>query len=181
VICDTSGRACHPGADNPGLGNAARVRPDECLSECCDVGGIWGVTPRRSVEAECSRRGLSAVVSGCIDILDGKDPDEELLIALAGPAARSVIMGLSGGTRGYWPRVMAMRGLLYAWEDRATTAVIRGTKDEAWRVREMALKVIARQRLGDAIQAVVDLQADRVRRVRAASERALQALVIAQA
>ena len=139
------------------------------------------MTPHQSVEAECSRRGLTAVVSGCIDILDGKDPDEELLIAVAGPAARSVINGLSGGIRGYWPRVWAMRGLLYAWEARAATAVIRGTTDEAWRVREMALKVIARQRLGDAIQAVAGLQADHVRRVRAAAERTLQTLVTAQA
>jgi hypothetical protein len=139
------------------------------------------VTPRRSVEAECSRRGLTAIVSGCIGILDGQDPDDELLIALAGPAAHPIINGFSGGMRGYWPRVWAMRGLLYAWEDRAATAVIRGTTDEAWRVREMALKVIARHRLGDAIEVVAGLQADHVRRVRAAAERSLQALVTAQA
>jgi hypothetical protein len=139
------------------------------------------VTPRRSLEAECSRRGLPAVVSGCLGILDGRDSDEDLLIVLAGPAAYPIINGLSGGMRGYWPRVWAMRGLLYAWEDRGAPAVIRGTTDEAWRVREMALRVITRHCLGEAIHAVAGLQADHSRRVGAAAERALHALVTAQA
>ena len=40
-------------------------------------------------------------------------------------------------------RLGAPRGLLHAWDDAATDAIIHATTDEAWRVREMAGKVIA--------------------------------------
>jgi len=45
--------------------------------------------------------------------------------------------------------------------------------DDAWRVREMALRVVARHRLDDALTTVADLQEDPVPRVRAAASRAL--------
>src|SRR5271155_4636998 len=107
----------------------------------------WGMTPRQSIEAECARRGASAVVAGCVDLLAGGDPeDEDLLMALAGPMARHVLDGHAGP---YWFRVWGARGLLWAWEESATPAVVRATADEAWRVREMAAKVIARHRVGD--------------------------------
>jgi HEAT repeats len=138
------------------------------------VPAIWRLTPRQSVAAECERRGKAAVVAGCIGLLQGRPgTDDALLIALAGPAAQAVLDGSAGGRDGYWPRVWAARGLLYAWDDRATTMIIQATADDAWRVREMAAKVIARHRVGDALPAVSRLRTDPVQRVRAAAERAV--------
>ena len=67
----------------------------------------------------------------------------------------------------------AARGLLHAWDDSATEAIIHATDDEAWRVREMAGKVVARHRVGDALDAVAALRDDPVPRVRAAAQRAV--------
>jgi hypothetical protein len=137
------------------------------------VSAIWQLTPRQSVAAECERRGKPAVVAGCIALLiGGHDVDDALIAALGGPAAQSVLDGRAGGTAGYWPRVWAARGLLHAWDDRAASAIIHATADDAWRVREMAAKVVARHRVAEALSAVAELRDDRVPRVRAAAERA---------
>jgi hypothetical protein len=138
--------------------------------------GGWGLTPRQSVAAECERRGRDAVVAGCVGLLDGAGADESLIVALGGPAAEYVLAGRDGGPGGYWPRVWAARGLLHAWAEAAAPAIIRATADEAWRVREMAAKVIARHRVGDALAAVALLQDDPVPRVRAAAIRAVMIL-----
>jgi len=134
----------------------------------------WGVTPQQSVVAECARRGKPAVVSGCIQILEGRGFDDALLLALAGPHARLVRAGREGGIAGYWPRVWALRGLLYAWDDIAISAVIGATNDESWRVREMAAKVCRRHAVEGAFDAVAQLQDDPVARVQAAAERAIR-------
>src|SRR5579872_4992128 len=101
----------------------------------------WGVTPKQSIEAECKRRGRAKVIACCIDLLEGRSADDNLLLALAGPAALTVLDGRAGGRTGYWPRVWAARGLLHAWDDSATRAVVHGASDESWRVREMVAKV----------------------------------------
>jgi hypothetical protein len=135
---------------------------------------IWQLTPRQSIAAECQRRGKPALVSGCIDLLQGRhDLDDSLLLALGGPPAQAVLGGHAGGKNGHWPRVWAARGLLHAWDDHATAAIIQATTDDAWRVREMAAKVIARHRIGDAFTAVTGLRNDPAPRVRAAAERAI--------
>jgi hypothetical protein len=144
------------------------------------AGDGW-TTPRQSITAECHRRGKSAVVSGCIDLIEGRDVDDGLILALGGPAAEYVLSGSEGGREGYWPRVWAARGLLHAWDGAATAAIIRATADDAWRVREMAAKVIARYRVGDALPAVAGLRDDDVPRVRAAAERAVAALTASRA
>lgn len=136
----------------------------------------WGISPKQSVLAECERRGRSAVVAGCIDLLEGAAADDTLIVALAGPAAEYVLGGGEGGRLGYWPRVWAARGLLHVWADEAASAIIGATTDEHWRVREMAAKVIARHRIGDGLAAVVALQADQFARVRAAADRAVMML-----
>jgi HEAT repeats len=133
---------------------------------------IWGLTPKQSVEFECARRGEADVVAGCVELLAGRDADDELVLALGGPGARSV---LDGGQR-YWLRVWAMRALLYAWDDTARPAVLAGLADQAWRVREMAAKVIARRQLGDALAGVAELRNDPVPRVRTAAGRAVTIL-----
>lgn len=139
------------------------------------------MSPRQSIEAECARRGERAVAADCVELLTGRVGDAELLRVLAGPAATPVLRGEAGGIGGYWPRVWGARGLLYAWDGMATTAVIRATSDEAWRVREMVAKVVARHRLGRAAGAMAALCEDPVPRVRTAAERALQTLVVTRA
>jgi hypothetical protein len=131
----------------------------------------WGMTPRESVEQECARRGKGQVVAGCVELLGGGDADAELILALGGPPARWVVTGEPSGPP-YWLRVWALRGLLWAWEDVALPSVQASFDDEAWRVREMALKVVARHRLGDALSSVVALRDDPSARVRGAAARA---------
>jgi hypothetical protein len=144
------------------------------------AGSGW-TTPRQSITAECQRRGKPAVVSACIDLLEGREVDDGLILAFGGPPAEYVLAGGEGGREGYWPRVWAARGLLHAWDDRATAAIIRATADEAWRVREMAAKVIACHRVGDALPAAAVLRDDDVPRVRLAGERAVAALTASRA
>jgi hypothetical protein len=145
------------------------------------VTGSGWTTPRQGIAAECQRRGQAAVIAGCIDLIEGRDVDDGLILTLGGPPAEYVLSGHAGGREGYWPRVWAARGLLHAWDDRATAAIIRATADDAWRVREMAAKVIARYRVGDALPAVAGLQGDDVPRVRIAAERAVAALTASRA
>lgn len=135
----------------------------------------WDKTPRESIEQECANRGKHAVVSGCIELLDGRDVDAELVLALGGPPARWVVTGEPSGPT-YWLRVWALRGLLWAWDDAALSSVETALHDDAWRVREMALRVVARHRLEDAVTTVAGLQEDSVARVRAAASRALMRL-----
>jgi len=145
------------------------------------MASTWGTTPRASIEAECRRVGAEQVVTSCVQILSGGEVDAATLFVLAGPGAEHVLRGQEGGVAGYWPRVWAMRGLLYAWEDAATRVVIEGAGDESWRVREMCAKVVTRHRLGDAVDAMARLSDDQVPRVRAAAERALVRLVESEA
>ena len=139
------------------------------------MSSLWGKTPRESVEEECARRGKDEVVAGCIAVLSGGEADAELILALGGPPARWVASGERPGPP-YWLRVWATRGLLWAWDDVALESVEAALNDEAWRVREMALKVVARHALEDAISAVANLQEDPVARVRSAASRALMRL-----
>lgn len=135
----------------------------------------WGITPRESIERECEKRGKDAVVTGCLELLNGLDVDPDLVLALGGPPARSALTGEPPGPP-YWLKVWALRGLLWAWDMAALPAVTAALHDEAWRVREMALKVVARHRLEDTISTVASLQDDPVSRVRAAARRTLMRL-----
>ncbi|GAB6987855.1 HEAT repeat domain-containing protein [Nocardioides sp.] len=139
------------------------------------AGSSWGKTPRESVEQECARRGKDEVVAGCVELLTKGDADPDLILALGGPPARWVVTGEPPGPP-YWLRVWALRGLLWAWDARARSAVDTALQDEAWRVREMALRVVARHRLEDAVTTAADLQDDPNARVRAAASRALARL-----
>ncbi len=132
----------------------------------------WG-PPRRHIEAECARRGKDAVVDDCLALLGGdQDPDPALLQSLAGPGAEKYFDGRAHDDT-YWFRVWAMRGLLWAWDPRATEGVRRACADEAWRVRELAAKVVARHLVEDALPQMALLRDDPVPRVRAAAERAM--------
>ena len=137
----------------------------------------WGMTPRQSIEVECARRGARDVVAQCVAILRSEEVHEATLRVLAGPGAAQVLRGGAGGVSGYWPRVWAMRGLLYAWDESAITVVVDSASDGSWRVREMCAKVVARHRVDDALEAMAGLSNDPVLRVRQAAHRALVRLV----
>lgn len=140
------------------------------------------MSPRESIEGECARRGTDAVVAGCIDLLRGREADEALVLALAGPAAHRVLDGTYGGDGGgYWLRVWGARGLLWTWHDSATEAVVDALEDESWRVRELAARVVARHLLEAALPAVQTLTGDPRPRVRAAAARAVTVLTAAGA
>jgi hypothetical protein len=130
----------------------------------------WGTSPRDSIERECQRRGKDEVVSGCISLLGGKGADAELIYALGGPPASWVFTGEAPGPD-YWLRVWAARGLLWAWDDAALACIVNALEDDAWRVREMALRVVAKHRLTDAATAVTALQDDPNSRVTSAASR----------
>jgi HEAT repeat protein len=146
------------------------------------AGTHWELTPRESIEAECARRGRDAVVAGCVALIEGTsvDTDPGLLLALAGPAARKFLDGTDHDDL-YWLRVWGTRGLLWAWRDQATGALLVALGDEHWRVREMAAKVAARHLVGDALEPLTALRDDPVPRVRAAAERAVAVLTSAGA
>ena len=71
--------------------------------------------------------------------------------------------------------------LLHHWDPAATAAIIGAAHDQAWRVREMAAKVVARHQVGDALDAVAALRTDEVERVRTAAGRAVTILTAAGA
>jgi hypothetical protein len=135
----------------------------------------WGRTPRDSIERECKRRGKDEVVAGCISLLKGKSADAELIYALGGPPARWVFTGEASGPD-YWLRVWAARGLLWAWDDAALSCIMTALKDDAWRVREMALRVVAKHRLAGTATTVASLRDDPNARVASAASRTLARL-----
>jgi hypothetical protein len=49
---------------------------------------IWGLSPKQSIELECARRGEPGVVAGCVELLSGRDVDDELVFAIGGPGAQ---------------------------------------------------------------------------------------------
>lgn len=128
--------------------------------------------PRRSIEQLAARHGRDVVVSACRDLLAGREVAADLLVGLGGPPARWAVHGGRPGPD-YWLRVWALRGLLWLWDDAAEPAVRGALGDPAWRVREMALKVLARHRLDGQLEEVLLLRADPVARVRAAADRAV--------
>lgn len=135
--------------------------------------------PRRRIEAEANRVGQPAFAARCAEVLGGADVDPALVRVLAGRAAGWFLD--APDSHAHWGRTWAARGLLWAWDDVASDAVMTALDDEAWRVREMALKVIARHGVGDALPAAVALREDPVPRVRAAAARAVTVLTAASA
>jgi hypothetical protein len=131
------------------------------------------------VEIECARRGTAQVVAGCVALLEAQDVDEDLILALGGPGGHRVLDDGPELRNQYWRRVWGARGLLYAWTDEAEGAIVAALADEHWRVREMAAKVVAKRRIGAALDSVAALRDDPVPRVRAAAERATVLLTAA--
>ena len=138
--------------------------------------GSWGATPRVSVQAECARRGRAAVVADCRELLRGGVADADVVAALAGPTAPR-LLDPDRDDR-YWLRVWGARGLLWAWDHEAVPEIRVALGDESWRVREMALKVIARHHVDDLLDDVIASRDDGTPRVRAGAEKAMVALTV---
>lgn len=116
------------------------------------------------MNVECERRGPSAVTAGCVHLLEGRDVDDALAMALAVGHAELVLGGREGA-RAATGRACGGTRSPYVWDDRATPAVIAATTYEAWRVRERTAKVIARPPARDALNAAVGLKDNPVARV----------------
>ena len=129
--------------------------------------------------------GAEAVARWCAGLLAGSvrydDPQMPPLGWLGSGAANELQRGdLEPRGQDYWVRTWAARGLLHGWHeaaaDVAVPAIVGALHDDAWRVREMAAKVVRRWQITDAAADLALLENDDVPRVRAAAERAGAAL-----
>ena len=118
------------------------------------------------------RYGEPGLVKLALGLLEGRNEGEEVLLYLGGRHAKGL---LDGAPALYWPEVWGARALLHVWDDSAASAVLRGTSNRAWRVREMCLKVCAERAIGDDA-AIEPSTRDENPRVRAAAARALAAV-----
>ena len=133
-------------------------------------------TPQQRVESACHRHGRPAVAQACVRLLTGADIDPVMPEVFGDQHSPQ---WLESEVNQYWLRVWGARGLLWNWDPVALDALRTALTDEAWRVREMAAKVVARH-LADELQPdVAALQHDPVPRVRAAAARALALLAAA--
>jgi hypothetical protein len=130
-------------------------------------------TPQGRVEAASARHGSAAVADACIRLLDGAEIDGIMREVFGDQHSPE---WLESEVNAYWLRVWGARGLLWNWDPRAAEAIRTALADEAWRVREMAAKVVARHLVDDVQPQVTGLLRDPVPRVRAAASRALALL-----
>jgi hypothetical protein len=138
------------------------------------------MTPQQSIERECTRRGKDEVVDGCRRLVRQEAVDPQLVRALGGPGADKFFDGRPHADT-YWLRVWGLRGLLWAWDDTAMREVRLALGDDAWRVREMAFKVISHHLLGDFTADAAAGREDEVPRVRQAAHQALTHLTASRA
>lgn len=134
-------------------------------------------SPAARVRALCDAQGEASVAAGCAEILrTGSWENRDLLVILGGQVAVGEFARTEPAKSdlSYWAPTWAARGLLYAWDDTAAPSVVGALTHEAWRVREMAAKVVAAREIGAAGDAVAALAEDPVPRVRAAAARALR-------
>jgi len=124
------------------------------------------------IAAAVDQYGEAAVVLRSISLIAGNNEGEEFLLVVGGEHAQGI---LDGAPVLYWPELWGTRALLYVWNDTAVTAVAAALENQAWRVREMATRVVAARGL-DFASALEGLLTDDVARVRAASARALGAI-----
>lgn len=134
-------------------------------------------TPRDRIAQACQTLGATAFMARCLDLLAGGDEDPSFVTALGGlHAARLLDRGLPADQE-YWLRVWAARGLLWAGPGDRSEVLRLALRDDAWRVREMTCKVVARHRVGDVLDDVAGLEPDEIPRVRRAAERAIVRIV----
>lgn len=123
-----------------------------------------------------ARFGEAEVVDRAIALLGGANAGDEFLLWLGGRHARGV---LAGAPPLYWPELWGARALIHVWDDSAAPAIVSGLGNQAWRVREMCVKVVEAHGVR-AHDQLLALLSDEVPRVRAASARALGAIGTAE-
>ena len=114
--------------------------------------------PQERIEQACRTLGRPAVIDRCLGLLAGGAEEPEFIAILGGPPAIRLLD--DGGVRPdqrYWLRVWAARGLLWAGPGGQVSVLRAALTDDAWRVREMTCKVIARHRVADLLQDVASL------------------------
>lgn len=106
--------------------------------------------------------------------MEGGDEEPDFIATIGGaPALRLLGAGIPED-QSYWLRVWAARGLLWAGPPTETGALRAGLGSDAWRVREMTCKVVARHSIDELLDDVIALETDPVRRVRDAATRAIR-------
>lgn len=116
--------------------------------------------PAANVRRAAELFGRELVVDWCEDLVRGTAADDD--------RRRPDITWLGGtiGWPSYWARVWGARGLLHIGPPTHPDVLVDALDDEAWRVREMALKVMIRYELDDPrgrIAALVEGENERVR------------------
>ena len=124
------------------------------------------------IAAAIDRFGEADTIDRAFELLAGANAGDEFLLFVGGEHARGV---LDGAPPLYWPELWGARTLLYVWSEKAVPAVVAGLSNQAWRVREMSVRVALERRL-DVAETLVELTADTSPRVRAAAVRALGSL-----
>jgi HEAT repeat protein len=141
------------------------------------VAGVAGSSPKDRVTAVVRLVGEATLVRVCIEVLRTGEPpdDQDAAVALGGVHAQHELNRnrLAQHPQDYWWSVWALRVMLYAWDDSAEPSVTRAFEHEAWRVREMTAKVVAKREVGMAADAVAAAIGDPVPRVRVAALRAI--------
>ena len=121
------------------------------------------------IAAASERHGEDVIVERAVSLIEGNNEGKEFLLIVGGEHAQGI---LDGAPVLYWPELWGTRALLHAWNDSAADAVRAALSNQAWRVREMATRVVATRRV-DAREQLVKLLADETPRVRASAARAL--------
>jgi HEAT repeat protein len=121
------------------------------------------------------------VIRRCLGLLAGGSDDPQFIVTLGGDHARQLLDDGVPPGQAYWLRVWAARGLLWAGPGDDVDVLRSALADDAWRVRELTCKVIARHRVGDLLDEVAGLESDPVARVRSAAARAAALIVEAGA
>jgi hypothetical protein len=126
-------------------------------------------SPAERIAKVVAELGEDDVIARATALIAGLNAGEEFLLAVGGRHAQGI---LDGAPALYWPEVWGARTFLYVWQDSAIPAVLAGLGNQAWRVREMSAKVVARRELAYPAEVAV-LATDEVARVRAQAARAL--------
>ncbi|EAR24247.1 hypothetical protein A20C1_00130 [marine actinobacterium PHSC20C1] len=121
------------------------------------------------IAAASERHGEAVIVERAVSLIEGNNEGKEFLLIVGGEHAQGI---LDGAPVLYWPELWGTRALLHAWNDSAADAVRSALSNQAWRVREMATRVVATRRI-DAREQLVKLLEDETPRVRAGAARAL--------
>jgi len=121
------------------------------------------------IAAASERHGEAVIVERAVSLIEGNNEGKEFLLIVGGEHAQGI---LDGAPVLYWPELWGTRALLHAWDDSAADAVRSALSNQAWRVREMATRVVATRRI-EAHHQLVALLTDETARVRASAARAL--------